>query len=68
MGVYGADLSYTSVFDHTLREHGSIRPAPRNWPIDWALATHLTTVVGGHAKAQNDRDALLDVISETYWT
>lgn len=67
LGVYGADLSYASVFNHT-QESMFYTACCRK------LADHLgvtqafndSTLELMQSKS-NDRDALLDIISETYW-
>lgn len=67
LGVYGADLSYASVFNHT-QESMFYSACSRK------LADHLgitqafndSTLELMQSKS-NDREALLDIISETYW-
>lgn len=67
LGVYGADLSYASVFNHTQESmfytSCSRKLADRLGVIS---AFNDSTLELMQAK-MNDRDALLDIISETYW-
>jgi hypothetical protein len=67
LGVYGADLSYASVFNHTQESmfytSCSRKLADRLGVIS---AFNDSTMELMQAK-MNDRDALLDIISETYW-
>jgi hypothetical protein len=67
LGIYGADLSYASVFNHTQESmfytSCSRKLADRLGVIS---AFNDSTMELMQAK-MNDRDALLDIISETYW-
>lgn len=67
LGVYGADLSYASVFNHTQESmfytSCSRKLADRLGVIS---AFNDSTLELMQSKI-NDRDALLDIISETYW-
>ncbi|MEZ4738359.1 MAG: hypothetical protein R2818_03150 [Flavobacteriales bacterium] len=67
LGVYGADLSYASVFNHTQESmfytSCSRKLADR---LGVMSAFNDSTLELMQAK-MNDRDALLDIISETYW-
>lgn len=67
LGVYGADLSYASVFNHTQESmfytSCSRKLADRLGVIN---AFNDSTLELMQSK-MNDRDALLDIISETYW-
>lgn len=67
LGVYGADLSYTSVFNHTQESmfytSCSRKLADR---LGVTSAFNDSTIELMQSK-QNDRDALLDIVSETYW-
>lgn len=67
LGVYGADLSYASVFNHTQESmfytSCSRKLADR---LGVTNAFNDSTLELMQSK-MNDRDALLDIISETYW-
>ena len=67
LGVYGADLSYASVFNHTQESmfytSCSRKLADR---LGVTSAFNDSTLELMQSK-MNDRDALLDIISETYW-
>lgn len=67
LGVYGADLSYASVFNHTQESmfytSCSRKLADR---LGVTNAFNDSTLELMQSK-MNDRDGLLDVISETYW-
>lgn len=67
LGIYGADLSYTSVFNQT-QESMLYTACAQN------LAKRLNvshafdqTTVDRMEKNRNNRDSLLSIISETYW-
>jgi hypothetical protein len=68
LGVYGADLSYASVFNHTQESmfytSCSRKLADR---LSVTSAFNDSTLELMQSK-MNDRDALLDIISETYWS
>jgi len=67
LGVYGADLSYASVFNHTQESmfytSCSRKLADRLGVINAFNDSTLELM----QSSMNDRDALLDIISETYW-
>ncbi|MBL7953376.1 MAG: hypothetical protein JNM62_16840 [Flavobacteriales bacterium] len=67
LGVYGADLSYASVFNHTQESmfytSCSRKLADRLGVINAFNDSTLELMQSN----MNDRDALLDIISETYW-
>jgi len=67
LGVYGADLSYTSVFNHT-QESMFYTACSRKLAdrLGVTQAFNDSTLELMQSKT-NDRDALLDIISETYW-
>lgn len=67
LGVYGADLSYASVFNHT-QESMFYTSCSRKLADKLGVinAFNDSTLELMQSK-MNDRDALLDVISETYW-
>jgi len=68
LGVYGADLSYASVFNHTQESmfytSCSRKLADR---LGVTNAFNDSTLELMQSK-MNDRDGLLDIISETYWS
>lgn len=67
LGIYGADLSYASVFNHTQESmfytSCSRKLADRLGVINAFSDSTLELMQSN----MNDRDALLDIISETYW-
>lgn len=67
LGVYGADLSYASVFNHT-QESMFYTSCSRKLADKLGVinAFNDSTLELMQSK-MNDRDALLDIISETYW-
>lgn len=68
LGVYGADLSYASVFNHT-QESMFYTSCTRKLAdrLGVTSAFNDSTIELMQSK-MNDRDALLDIISETYWS
>src|SRR5690606_14701784 len=67
LGIYGADLSYASVFDHT-QESMLYTACVQNLAkrLDVSHAFDQATV-DRMERNRNDRDSLLNIISETYW-
>lgn len=67
LGIYGADLSYASVFNNT-QESLLYTACAQNLAkrLDISNAFNQTTVDRMEAN-RNDRDSLLNIISETYW-
>lgn len=67
LGIYGADLSYASVFNNT-QESMLYTACAQNLAkrLDVANAFGQETVDRMEAN-RNDRDSLLNIISETYW-
>ena len=67
LGIYGADLSYASVFNNT-QESMLYTACAQNLAkrLDVAGAFGQETVDRMEAN-RNDRDSLLNIISETYW-
>lgn len=67
LGIYGADLSYASVFNNT-QESMLYTACAQNLAkrLDVANAFGQATVDRMEAN-RNDRDSLLNIISETYW-
>ena len=68
LGIYGADLSYASVFNNT-QESMLYTACAQNLAkrLDVANAFGQETVDRMEAN-RNDRDSLLNIISETYWS
>ena len=67
LGVYGADLSYTSVFNHTQESMFYTSCAKKLADrLGVSNAFNDTTLERMEAN-MNDRDSLLSIISETYW-
>lgn len=67
MGVYGADLSYASVFNHTQESIFYTSCTKRLAERLGVLAAFNDSTLEAMERNMGDRDALLDVISETYW-
>jgi len=67
LGIYGADLSYASVFNNT-QESMLYTACAQNLAkrLDVANAFGQETV-DRMERNRNDRDSLLDIISSTYW-
>jgi len=67
LGIYGADLSYASVFNNT-QESMLFTGAAQNLAkkLDVSNAFGQETIDRMEAN-RNDRDSLLNIISETYW-
>jgi hypothetical protein len=67
LGVYGADLSYASVFNQTQESmlYTSVAKKLAD-QLDVSAAFSDSTLEAMERNMQ-DRDALLDIISETYW-
>ncbi len=68
LGVYGADLSYASVFNHTQESMFYTSCAKKLADRLGVLSAFNDSTLEVMEKNQNDRDKLLDVISETYWS
>lgn len=67
LGVYGADLSYASVFNHTQESMFYTSCARRLADKLGVTSAFNDSTMEMMEKHQNDRDKLLDIISETYW-
>ena len=68
LGIYGSDLSYTSMFDQTQESMLYLRCANKlatSLGISGAFDENTTTRI--EANMQN-RDSLLSIISDSYWT
>jgi len=67
LGVYGADLSYASVFNHTQESMFYTSCARKLADRLGVINAFNDSTLELMQSKMNDRDALLDVISETYW-
>lgn len=67
LGVYGADLSYASVFNHTQESMFYTSCARRLADKLGVTSAFNDSTMELMERNQNDRDKLLDIISETYW-
>ncbi|MEZ4757420.1 MAG: hypothetical protein R2817_11390 [Flavobacteriales bacterium] len=67
LGVYGADLSYASVFNHTQESMFYTSCTKKLADRLGVLTAFNDSTLELMEKNMGDRDALLDVISETYW-
>jgi hypothetical protein len=67
LGVYGADLSYASVFNHTQESMFYTSCTKKLAERLGVLTAFNDSTLELMEKNRGDRDALLDVISETYW-
>ena len=67
LGVYGADLSYTSVFNNTQESMFYTSCSKKLADRLGVSSAFNDSTLEVMEKNQNDRDALLDIISETYW-
>lgn len=67
LGVYGADLSYASVFNHTQESLFYTSCARRLADKLGVTSAFNDSTLELMEKHQNDRERLLDIISETYW-
>ena len=68
LGVYGADLSYASVFNHTQESMFYTSCAKKLADRLGVMSAFNDSTLEVMEANQNDRDKLLDVISETYWS
>lgn len=68
LGVYGADLSYASVFNHTQEGMFYTSCAKKLADRLGVMSAFNDSTLEAMEKNKNDRDKLLDVISETYWS
>ena len=66
LGVYGADLSYTAIFDQkqmTMEYFAAAQKLARNMEIDGALTNDLIERLDKH---QENRDSMLHIVSTAY--
>lgn len=67
LGIYGADLSYASVFNQT-QESMLYTSVAKKLADQLDVSTAFSdSTLEQMERNMNDRDALLDIISETYW-
>jgi len=68
LGIYGADLSYASVFNNT-QESMLFTAAAQSLAKQLNVSNAFgQETVDRMEKNRNDRDSLLNIISETYWS
>ncbi|MBL7964215.1 MAG: hypothetical protein JNM31_10285 [Flavobacteriales bacterium] len=67
LGVYGADLSYASVFNNTQESMFYTSCAKKLADRLGVSDVFSESVVSRMEKNRNDRDSLLNIISSTYW-
>jgi hypothetical protein len=67
LGIYGADLSYASVFNHTQESMFYTSCAKKLADRLGVSAAFNDSTLEAMEANMDDRDALLDIISETYW-
>lgn len=67
LGIYGADLSYASVFNHTQESMFYTSCSKKLADRLGVSSAFNDSTLEAMERSQNDRDALLDIISETYW-
>jgi hypothetical protein len=66
LGIYGADLSYAAMFDEkqqTITYFAAAQKLARHMGVDGALTNDLVERLG---KNQENRDSLLNIVSEAY--
>ena len=68
LGVYGADLSYASVFNQTQESMFYTSCSKKLADRLGVIHAFNDSTLEVMEKNMNDRDALLDIISETYWS
>ncbi|HRH38300.1 MAG TPA: hypothetical protein PK760_08140 [Flavobacteriales bacterium] len=68
LGVYGADLSYANVFNHTQESMFYTSCAKKLADRLGVMSAFNDSTLEVMEANQNNRDKLLDVISETYWS
>jgi hypothetical protein len=68
LGVYGADLSYASVFNQTQESMFYTSCTKKLADRLGVIHAFSDSTLEAMEKNMNDRDALLDIISETYWS
>lgn len=67
LGIYGADLSYASVYNNTQESMlytSCVQKLAKKLDVSSAFDEH---VVSRMEKNRNERDSLLNIISEAYW-
>ncbi len=68
LGVYGADLSYASVFNQTQESMFYTSCSKKLADRLGVIHAFNDSTLEAMESNMNDRDALLDIISETYWS
>lgn len=68
LGVYGADLSYASVFNQTQESMFYTSCSKKLADRLGVIHAFNDSTLEAMERSMNDRDALLDIISETYWS
>ncbi|MEX1132277.1 MAG: hypothetical protein WEC15_03560 [Flavobacteriales bacterium] len=68
LGVYGADLSYASVFNQTQESMFYTSCSKKLADRLGVIHAFNDSTLEAMESSMNDRDALLDIISETYWS
>jgi len=68
LGIYGAALSYASVFNQTQESMFYTSCAKKLADRLGVIHAFNDSTLEAMEKNMNDRDALLDIISETYWS
>jgi hypothetical protein len=68
LGVYGADLSYTSIFDQTQETMQYLSCAKKLADGLGITSAFSSETVARIEKNINNRDSLLSIISDSYWT
>ncbi len=67
LGIYGADLSYASVFNNTQESMFYTSCAKKLADRLGVSSAFNDTTIERMEANRNDRDSLLDIISQTYW-
>ena len=67
LGVYGADLSYASVFNNTQESMFYTSCAKKLADRLGVSSAFNDSTLDQMESSRNDRDKLLDIVSETYW-
>lgn len=67
MGIYGADLSYASVFNHTNESMLYTSCAKKLADKLGVIGAFDDATIDRMQRNLSDRDSLLDIVSETYW-
>jgi hypothetical protein len=68
LGIYGADLSYATVYNHTNESMLYTSCARKLADKLGVMAAFNDTIIERMQTNVGDRDSLMDIISETYWS